>query len=112
MELEKIRKSNSWHFQTSEDTLKEFGNEKKSIDDYLTLFDLKVGVPNDTKQGAELEKESQNSICGTSGSVKPLAPNQCIRDNEVTGGKNLRKKSRKTKKNHRTNKRKSRKMKK
>ena len=112
LELERIRNSNSWHFQTTEDTLKKIGNEKKSIDDYLTFFDLKAGVPNDIKQGAELEKGSANSICGASGSVKPLASGICIKNNQVGGGKKMRKKSRKTKKLSKMKGRKSRKMRK
>ncbi len=111
--LTNIRNSNSWHFQTAEDTVVERKNQESSINEYIKFFDLKAGVPNDIEQGTTLEKENKNSICGKTGSVTPLPPGQCINPNNViTGGKNLRKKSRKTKKLCKMKGRKSRKMKK
>jgi hypothetical protein len=103
--LKEIRKSNSWHFITTQNKLSKQGtyaNIEKAVDD----FKLVKGVPIKKEEAKNLEdKNKDQSLCGTEGSVIPVAKQTCDR-----GGRRMRKRNiRRTKKHSKRRNNKSRK---
>jgi len=88
-ELKKIRNSNSWHFITTQKKVSKQGtyaNIGKAVDD----FKLVKGVPIDKKEAKNIEdKNKDQSLCGTDGSVKPVAE-ICSRGGRKTRKRNIR----------------------
>lgn len=103
-ELKKIRNSNSWHFITTQKNLPKPG-PYPSIEKAVDELQLVKGVPIDKKEAIKIENEnSTTSLCGTDGSVNPVAE-ICNK-----GGRKLRKRNiRKTKKHSKGRNKKSRK---
>lgn len=106
-DLKKIRNSNSWHFITTENTLssKENQGPYPSIQSAINNLQIVAGVPIDKNKAIKIEKENlTTSLCGTDGSVKPVAE-ICAR-----GGRRMRKRNiRRTKKHSKRRNNKSRK---
>lgn len=102
--LKEIRKSNSWHFITTQNKVSKqdtYANIEKVVDD----FKLVKGVPIKKEEAKNLEDKNKNqSLCGTEGSVNPVAE-ICAR-----GGRRMRKRNiRRTKKHSKRRNNKSRK---
>ena len=102
--LKEIRKSNSWHFITTQNKLSKQGTYA-TIDKAKTDLKLVKGVPIKKEEAKNLEdKNKDQSLCGTEGSVNPVAE-ICAR-----GGRRMRKRNiRRTKKHSKRRNNKSRK---
>ena len=102
--LKEIRKSNSWHFITTKNKLSKQGTYA-NIDSAKTDLKLVKGVPIKKEEAKNLEdKNKDQSLCGTEGSVNPVAE-ICAR-----GGRRMRKRNiRRTKKHSKRRNNKSRK---
>ena len=103
--LKEIRKSNSWHFITTQNKLSKQGTYA-NIDSAKTDLKLVKGVPIKKEEAKNLEdKNKDQSLCGTEGSVNPVAEICATR-----GGRKLRKRNiRRTKKHSKRRNNKSRK---
>ena len=103
-ELKKIRNSNSWHFITTQKNLPKPG-PYPSIEKAVDELQLVKGVPIDKKEAKNIEEKNKDqSLCGTDGSVKSVAE-ICSR-----GGRKTRKRRiRRTKKHSKGRNKKSRK---
>ena len=103
-ELKKIRNSNSWHFITTQKNLPKQG-PYPSIEKAVDELQLVKGVPIEKEEAKNIEEKNKDqSLCGTDGSVKPVAE-ICSR-----GGRKTRKRHiRRTKKHSKGRNKKSRK---
>jgi len=105
--LKEIRKSNSWHFITTQNKLstEEKQGSYANIDKAKTELQLVKGVPIKKEEAKNLEdKNKDQSLCGTEGSVNPVTE-ICAR-----GGRRMRKRNiRRTKKHSKRRNNKSRK---
>jgi len=102
--LKELRKSNSWHFITTQNKLSKQGTYA-TIDSAKTDLKLVKGVPIKKEEAKNLEdKNKDQSLCGTEGSVNHVAE-ICAR-----GGRRMRKRNiRRTKKHSKRRNNKSRK---
>ena len=95
-DLKKIRKSNSWHFITTQNNLPKpspYPSIERAVDD----LQLVAGVPMDKEKAIELEDENSNtSLCGTDGSVKPVAE-ICTKGGRKTRKRNIRRTKKRSK---------------
>jgi hypothetical protein len=96
--LKEIRNSNSWHFITTQNKVstEEKQGSYANIDSAKTDLQLVKGVPIKKEEAKNLEdKNKDQSLCGTEGSVIPVAEQTCDR-----GGRRMRKRNIRRTKQH------------